>query len=123
MAYEYKDPCARGYLRVKLSRADHNRLFPRRRISWQHRFEYYLSDTDFLMHRFASYQVVVLSLVIFPVSLIFYGLANFKEVLREHASLISPKKYGGFSADQVWSRSDSFAEIVKAAKDSKRRLF
>jgi hypothetical protein len=123
MAYEYKDPCARGYLRVKLSRADHHRLFPKRKATWKHRFEYYLSDTDFLIHRFASYRVVVLSLLLFPFSLIFYGLANYKEVLREHASLINPKKYGGFSADQVGSRSVSFPEIAKATKDFKRRFF
>lgn len=114
MTYEYKDPSANGYRRVRLSKADHCRLFPARPMKWHNRFEYYLRDTDFLVHRFVGRTAVAISIALFPLSLLIYGVANFKEVWREHVRLVSQKKYGSFSGDQVWARSDSFSEIVKA---------
>lgn len=116
MSYKYENPLDIGYRRVRFSRKDHQRLFPRRPLKWHNSFEYYLSDTDFLVHRFVSLPAVALNTLMFPVALLVYGIANFKEVWRDHAGMVRQKHYGSFSSEKVWARSEPFAEIVRAAR-------
>jgi hypothetical protein len=85
-------------------------------MKWHNRFEYYLSDTDFLIHRFVSLPAIALNTALFPIALLAYGVANFKEVWRDHAKTVREKHYGSFCSDKVWAGSESFAEIVKAVK-------
>ena len=113
--YVYKDPCAEGYRKVKISKADHRRLFPARPLKWHNRFEYYLRDDAFLIHRFVSAPAVALNTILFPVMLLAHGLTNFKMVWRDHYGTIKQKETGSFSSDKVWSSSAAFPEIVKAA--------
>lgn len=115
MTYEHKDPIQNGYRRVNLSRTDHNRLFPSRRTGWQHSFEYYLSETDFLLLRFVSLPAIAVNVILFPVLLVVHGVAN-RSLWRELFDLFRQKASGSFSSDKVWARSNSFADIVKAVK-------
>lgn len=118
MTYQYKDPLTQGYRRVRLSKAQHNNLFPNRKIKWTDKYEYYLSEDMFLLHKYLSLPAVVLNILLFPISLLCFGLSNFKDVLREHKEILSQKKYGKFSGDACYkSDEDYFNNIVAQVKE------
>lgn len=115
MTYQYVNPREKGFRRVKISRADHRRIFPKRVRNWATKYEYYLRDVEFQMHRFPSTLFVVLCLATFPLMLLIHGFAN-RDLWKEYRSLLQPKKYGRFSADGVWASNNAFPEILKAVK-------
>lgn len=116
MAYQYIDPTLSGYRRVKLSKADHRRLLPNHPLKWHKRFEYYICDTDLLVHCFVSPPAIVLNTLLFPIALLLYGVANFKEVWRDHAKTLRQKHYGSFTSDKVWARCEAFDDFLRAVK-------
>lgn len=109
--YKYKNPLDLGYKKVKFNKKTHNFLFPNRRARWIKRFEYYVKDSDFLIHQFDSYTAIFLNIITFPLVGLMHGFFN-KEVLREYKRMLFPKKNGAFVEDKIWSRSEKYKQIT-----------
>ncbi|WP_336761318.1 hypothetical protein [Paenibacillus sp. USHLN196] len=127
--YTYRNPVDRGYKQFKLSKKQHNYLFPKRKKKWNARYEYYYSDERVIMQQLSSYSAIVLTTVLFPVLILFAGLSNFKEAITEMKWLFNEKKYGKFSEDwinryihQEGSRIESkrFSNIMFVIKGDKQ---
>nr|WP_145401713.1 hypothetical protein [Paenibacillus xylanexedens] len=99
--YTYRNPVERGYKRFKLSKKQHNYLFPKRKMKWNTRYEYYYNDERVIMQRFTSFTAIVVTTILFPVLILFAGLSNFKEAITEMKWLFNEKKYGKFSEDWI----------------------
>ena len=117
MTYEYVDPRTQGWRRVRLSRADHNRIFSKRQVRWFNRYEYFMKDGEFLMHRFITWPAVGLSLLVFPVMLLVHGVAN-RDLWREYADLMRQKKTGNFVFEgfRLLPHAAVAQELTKAVK-------
>lgn len=113
MTYKYTDPVEQGLTRVKLTKAAHNQLFKYRQCNWKHRYEYYLGDDYFEMHELTSLRAKLLSLILFPISVIGEGIFNIKDTFNGHRRLIQDKKYGFFVREVVWS-SEPLYDKIKA---------
>jgi hypothetical protein len=111
MAYEYKNPVELGYRKVKINKKTHNILFPNRKARWIKRFEYYVKDSDFLIHQFDSYTCIFLNIITFPLVGLMHGFFN-KEVTGEYKRMIFPKRNGSFVEDKIWSSSKMYQEII-----------
>ena len=102
--YEYVCPTAQGYKRVYISRKDHNRIFPNRPIkSCAVKYLYFLKEDGEHSH-FKMYLVhrlwwKFIACLLYPIALLIYGLANFKEVNREYRDVLFELQIGSFSAD------------------------
>lgn len=114
MHYKYECPSTRGYKKVRLTRVEHKRLFHNRPLRWHNRYEYYIRDSDFLIRRFTGIFAVFLIVLMSPVIVLFYGLANIKETFDELKRIVMQKKYGAFSSDVIFKTSPSFPAILKA---------
>lgn len=111
MAYEYKNPVELGYRKVKISKKTHNVLFPNRKAVWIKRFEYYVKDSDFLIHQFDSYKAIFLNIIAFPLVGLMQGFFN-TGVIREYKRMIFPKKNGAFVEQKIWASSPKYHEII-----------
>lgn len=103
--YEYVCPTTEGYRKVNLSAEDHNKHFPAYPLKWYHKFEYYESDKAIKFERFMSWPAVAISWILFPISLMSYGLSNFKETWIDHVKLLNQKKYGVFISQTRWYKN------------------
>lgn len=119
--YIYKDPLDQGYKQFKLTKKQHNKLFPNRQRTWKSRFEYYYNDNNVILHLFTSRLAIILNLILFPLSVLLNGLREFKEVAESHKKLLNEKKYGSFSSDDIWKSSDLYSEIMEVIKESENK--
>lgn len=99
--YTYDDPLDRGYKQFKLTKKQHNKLFPKRKIKWNTRYEYYFNKDRVILQRFTSYKAIILTTVMFPVLILFAGLYNIKEAITELKCMYNEKKYGKFSEEWI----------------------
>ncbi|QNR65383.1 hypothetical protein IAQ67_15935 [Paenibacillus peoriae] len=99
--YIYNNPLERGYKQFKLSKKQHNHLFPKRKKKWNTRYEYYYNDKRIIVQHFTSYLAIALTTIMFPVLILFAGLSNFKEAITEMKHLYFEKKYGKFYEDWI----------------------
>ena len=103
--YVYEHPEDNGYTKIKVSKTKHNLVFKYdQRTLWKSLFrmhEYYDNDNQVIVQHLPTVFVKVLSVILFPVSLIINGVGNYNEVLRDIKRTIWTKKYGSFSSDYV----------------------
>lgn len=115
MNYTYENPLEHGYKRFKLSRKEHNNLFPNRKISFlsqlSFKYEYYYSDSFIKIQKFITISYITLATVLAPIAFIFYGIVNFKELATEYKRVYNQKKYGSFMSDTIWSTSTVYKAI------------
>ena len=116
MDYQYINPVSQGYKEIKISKEDHNRLFPYRKIKLMDKYRYYLSNNNFIMHRFMSLPAVIFNTILFPISLLMNGIKNYKEVFYELYKMYHQRKCGAFVSDCVSSGSDIFQKILDLIK-------
>jgi len=114
--YVYENPLSNGYKQFKLSKKQHNKLFKYRQIKWYHKYEYFYSKDDVILHRFFNYKAVTLSTLLFPVSILLTGIINIKECWQDLQKMYNQKKYGAFSADQIESDTDRYDQIMEIIK-------
>ncbi len=119
--YEYKSPTEQGFFEVTLTRKQHNELFPNRKTRWFERYEYYLSDNCFKMHRFTNWIGITIETVLLPLGILLHGIMNTKEILHDHKRLRNQKKYGSFVEEAVWNRyndkpNEKFDKILLAVR-------
>ena len=118
--YIYINPEDKGFKKIKLTKKQHNKLFPKRKIKFGENYEYYISDDYFEMHRFYGTIIIILNTILFPVLLLFYGLSNFKETFNDVSSLYHQKKTGSFVSDTVWKDSETYKEIISIINKKER---
>lgn len=111
--YEYSDPVENGFIKIKLSRKQHNKLFPKRVKRFSDHYDYYISDGEFVMHRTATLFYKIWITLLFPIVVIFGGLGNVKEIMAEYGDLYHEKERGTFMSDSCWARTDKYKAIVK----------
>lgn len=69
-------------LKIKISRKDHNTLFPYDKIKCNRYCEYYLDANILIIHRFNS--CLIKSFVLaYPLIILLYGILNWKETHEE----------------------------------------
>lgn len=116
--YQYTDPVDNGCTKIKLSRKQHDKLFPNRKRSIFTHYDYYIGDDKMVLHRTTSLFWKTVVTIGFPVVILGYGIFNFKEVLKEYHELYNQKRLGHFGADECWSNTDTYAAVAQIAKYS-----
>jgi len=118
MAFKYNDPLTRGYTKFKLTKKQHNEIFPKRKLNWSSSCEYYYTEDKVLIHRFVSPLAVVVNVLWFPISVVMNGLGEFKEILREYKRLFNQKQTGYFSTEFVYKDDEKFNKLKRIKEDS-----
>lgn len=112
-SYKYVNPLQKGFKQFKLTRKQHNCLFPKNKRKWYNKYEYYYNEDVIILHRFTSWKAIVLTTVLFPISLILYGLTSYKELHHEMKRLYHQKKYGSFVSEYIHKDEKTFDDIMK----------
>jgi len=110
MTNSYKDQVKDGYIQVKLSKKQHNELFAKRRIKFGQKYEYYLSDNEFIMYSFPNIFMVLLITLAFPILVLINGIKDFKELCKE---IVSLWHHESGSWDSVGKGTNLYSEISK----------
>ena len=97
--YQYRSPLEDGYIKVHLSRKDHNMLFPNRKVKWCHSYEYYYKQNAFRFDRFTSIWGKIVNVLLFPFYVLMRGLDSIDKLFQEYRSMFNEKKYGAFCSD------------------------
>lgn len=124
-AYTYDDPLERGYKKFKLSKKQHNHLFPKRKRKWNTTYEYFYNEHRVILQQYTSKRAIMLTTLLFPVLILFAGLSNFKEALTEMKWLYNEKKYGKFSSDWIGKGqhrkedNEKYFEIMRVIGEAK----
>ena len=100
--YKYRDLTKEGFKQVFISKKCHNDLFPNRQIKWHNRYEYYLSEKMIHMERYTTLFAKLLMMLILPISYIWYGMANYKQLNKEVYNIWHEKERGSFSNDVIY---------------------
>lgn len=114
--YIHKNPLEQGYKQFKLTEKQHNKLFPKRQIKWNDKYEYYYNDQGIVLQRYGNWKAVIVVTILFPIYLLLEGLSNYKELIKEYKGMYNQKKYGSFTSDYIWSGTDIYNEIMKIIK-------
>ncbi|RXZ78036.1 hypothetical protein EBB07_28685 [Paenibacillaceae bacterium] len=102
--FKYADPLKNGYKQFNLTKKQHNRLFKYRQRTWTDYYEYYCNDNHIIMHRFTSLIAKCVTTLLFPLTFFVYGIANHKEIIRDHKRVFNEKKYGSYYSDHISKR-------------------
>lgn len=99
--YKYVDPTENGYVRFKISKKQHNEIFPHRRVNIFTKIEAYHKENVFEFHYFTNLLGIILTLLLFPFYIILHGLTSFKDVVRDYYRLLNEKQTGSFTSEHV----------------------
>lgn len=115
MIYKYISPTEKGYIRIPVSRRQHNRFVPTRKQPFGGKVEYYWHPETswFEAQYFCSlWMKVILITVMFIPSVIMQGVP---ETIRDIGNLIHERKRGKFSADSwiIRDRDDPVAKHIR----------
>lgn len=116
--YVYKNPLEQGYTQFKITKKEHNELFQYRKKTWVNKFEYYYKNNHIIIHQFVNPLAIIFSVIAFPVFILIHGFGNIKELLKEYKGLFNQKKYGSFSGDDIWSKSEIYDKVMKIIKEN-----
>lgn len=100
--YKYKCPTEQGYIKVNISKRKLRKFkLGYFKVKFFEKYEVYfnLENGHYKIHKFYNWLYIVLSVLLFPLSVLFGGLANWKEIIYEHKRLFNQKKYGSFSSE------------------------
>jgi hypothetical protein len=105
--YKYTDPVDSGFTKFKLTKKQHNEIFPKRKIKWTDRYEYFYNKHSILLHKFASWKAVLLSTILLPLIILLEGIANIKDIWREIVGLYKQKELGKFVPERIWKKENN----------------
>lgn len=103
--YKYVNPINKGYLQFKLTKKQHNKLFPKQKKKWYNKYEYYYKADHILLHEFTSTPSKIIVSLLLPFTILFYGIKNTKQVLIEFKRMLNEKKYGAFVSETIWDKN------------------
>ena len=114
--YRYSSPTNKGLRQVYIPAKEHNKMFKNEQVNWRYRYEYYMGENEIEMHRFNTFWVKLLMIILFPVSIFWAGISNFKELVIETKRELNQKKYGSFSSITVYRRNfEGFEQFKRIA--------
>ena len=106
MSYKYINPTEKGFVYVKVSRRQHNKMVPNRKQRLGAKVEYYFhpESLKFEAHYFCSLwmKVAIIAIMFMPAIL----MQGFPETIKDTMDLIHERKRGKFSCDE-WRLTDS----------------
>lgn len=104
--YVYTSPVENGYVRIKLTRKEHEKIFKRKPSRITKR-EYYKRNNEILVHYFDPLWIVVLNIILYPFLLLMCGLSNIKELNRDIGRSFNQKQGGHFYSDHKYLNKGS----------------
>jgi len=115
MEYKYTDLTKEGYIKIKLTKEEHIKVF--RRYSKNSKYEYYESKFTIVIRSFDQWYVKAINVILYPWLLLVNGLGSFKELNSDMHSLLHQKETGSFVSDMRWKQ-----DLVKAGIEFKSRI-
>lgn len=100
MGYKYENPCSKGFIRIPVTRRQHNKMLPSRKQRFGAKVEYYWHPADniFEAQYFCSaWMKVILITFMFIPAILMHGIP---ETIRDTSNLIHERRRGKFSADR-----------------------
>lgn len=100
MVYKYKNPCDDGFIRIPVTRRQHNKMLPNRKQRFGTKIEYYWHpEKNILEAQYfcSAWWKVILILVMFIPAILMHGLP---ETIRDTGNLIHERERGKFGADR-----------------------
>lgn len=119
-SYTYKCPIKElGMKSLSITRKQHNSIFPTRQHKWFDRYEYFYNDDILLMHRYKNWIFKTILILTYPLSVLYAGLSNIKELNREIYKTIFEQKMGGFVREDMRRNSSYYPKVMAVAKYQK----
>lgn len=100
MTYKYENLCEKGFVRIRVSRAMHNKMLPNRKQRFGAKIEYYFEPESqiFEAQYFTSaWMKVLLIVVMFFPAIVIQGVP---ETIRDIGDLIHQRERGKFTFDR-----------------------
>lgn len=100
MTYKYENLCEKGFVRIPVSRAMHNKMLPNRKQRFGSKIEYYFHPESqiFEAQYFTSaWMKVLLIAVMFLPAIVMQGVPK---TIRDTGDLIHQRERGRFSSDR-----------------------
>ncbi len=114
--YIYKSPVDNGFIKFKLSRRQHKKLFPKIKRNWMNHRDYYISKDEFIMHGTPTILFKIVAILFFPVFVLLGGFLNIKQMIQGYYDLFHVKGCGDFEMNSVDSGTEKYKEIVQLSK-------
>ncbi len=116
MGYVYISPESKGYIRLKISRSEHNAIWCYRKLKFFSHAEYYYNGSHLQVYHFvARWWVILMAL---PVIIIGTFSCGFPKTYRYLKRSFMQKKYGSFTEDDAYFTEDDYPidyePIIKA---------
>jgi hypothetical protein len=105
----YKNPEDNGFQRVKLSKKQHNALFPHRKITWKCVFDVYLSEDKLVLQSRVRLLLKMFAVIIFPWMVLTEGL---KDSIQIYSDLFYEKEKGSFIEESIWANTDKYKQFI-----------
>lgn len=114
MSYEYKNLKLNGYIKFNIQKKEHNKIFKNFKLKFFDKAEYYYSKDDetIIIQKYLNNFAIFLEVVLFPFSLLFFGISNFKEISNSIKRTVNQKKYGNFLQEVLFKRNEEYSKIL-----------
>lgn len=97
MKYTYKSPLEQGYIKIKLSKEEHERIFESRDIAFK--YAYYESKYDFMYETYIKWWLKIIIVILYPIRLLIDGIKEFHEINKDISNLFHEKERGHFYSE------------------------
>lgn len=124
MGYKYENPCSKGFIRIPVTRRQHNKMLPNRKQRFGAKVEYYWHPDDniFEAQYFCStwMKIILITFMIIP-AILMHGIP---ETIRDTGNLIHERSRGKFSADRFFlnhqqTTDGELERFIKGASSNK----
>lgn len=114
MTYEYENLTLNGYIKFNIPKKEHNKIFKDFKLTFFEKAEYYYSKNHevIVIQLYFNKFAIFLEVVLFPFSLLCFGLFNFKEMFNALKKNIYQKKYGYFIQNSLFKQSEEYSKIL-----------
>lgn len=117
MTYVYQNPQENGFVRVFLSKKKHNKIFPLWKVGHFESCDYFYKEGAVMMEKHLSVIGKCFLLLLFPIYVVLYGVADIKEHYDHFRRQIQHKKYGSFTSMVYWKKDKAYEHLVSSLKD------
>lgn len=114
MTYTYRDPRQDGFVKTSITLRQLYKagLSHSGKGIVKYAEVYYNEEKGFILEYYNRLWVKILTILLYPISLILSGVVNFKEVNRETKRVLFQKKYGAFSSDRAYPNEKITQKLI-----------